>query len=97
MYSGDAMDNAVLFVDFEGSDELRDRLQPERLVWHEHREGKDFVAVSLRSQPEDLAALLRTVESWIAERGLPALRFELDGRLYTLLARASALSPVSPA
>jgi hypothetical protein len=90
------MDNAVLFVDFEESDRLRDRLQPDRLVWHEHRDGKDFVAVSLHSEPEDLAALLRTVETWIAERGVPALRFELDGRLYTLFARAPALSPLAP-
>jgi len=90
-HSGDAMDNTVLFVDFEESDQLRARLEANRLVWRERRDGKDFVVVSLRSEPEDLAALLRTVEAWHAERGLPALRFELDGRLYTLLVQAPAV------
>jgi hypothetical protein len=32
----------------------------------------------------NLAALLRTVEGWVEEQGLVAIRFTLDGRHYTL-------------
>jgi hypothetical protein len=91
------MDNAVLFVAFDESDQLREHLQTDRLVWRERREGTDFVAVSLHSRPDDLATLLRTVEAWMGELRLPALRFELDGRAYTLSARTPALSPVAHA
>jgi len=32
-----------------------------------------------------LAALLRRVEAWVAEKGLYAIRFQLDGRWYVLV------------
>ena len=93
---GKATDNAVLF-DLSGeAGPLFRRLQVGRLVWLEHRDGTEFAAVSLRSEPEDLADLLRTVESWIEERGLSNVRFELDGRRYTLRAGTHALSPSRP-
>ena len=48
MHSGNALDNAVLF-DLSGeAEELWQRLRADRLVWLEHREGSDSVAVSLR-------------------------------------------------
>ena len=31
-----------------------------------------------------LAALLRRVEAWVAEKGLYAIRFQLDGRWYVM-------------
>jgi hypothetical protein len=92
MHSEGTSDNAVLFDLAGEADELWQRLSGDRLVWLEHRDGADLVAVSLRSEPEDLAILLRAVEAWIGENGLPTARFELDGRAYTLPARAPALS-----
>ena len=54
-----------------------------------------LVAVELRPGPGDLATLLRTVQAWAAEAGIPAIRFHLDGRPYVLdaapvLARGAA-------
>jgi hypothetical protein len=93
MHSGNALDNAVLF-DLSGeAEELWQRLRADRLVWLEHREGSDSVAVSLRSEPGDLAVVLRAVEAWIAENHLASARFELDGRAYTMAGRPVALSP----
>jgi len=42
------------------------------------------VAVGLRPEEGDLAALLRVVEAWVADSGLGAIRFHLDGRAYVL-------------
>jgi hypothetical protein len=86
-------DNAVLFELSREAGPLFRRLQVGRPVWVEHHDGTDFAAVSLRSEPEDLAHLLRTVESWIGDRGLSGVRFELDGRRYTLRAGARTPSP----
>jgi hypothetical protein len=38
----------------------------------------------LRPDAADLARLLRDVETWVAERGLEELWFQLDGRSYLL-------------
>jgi len=40
----------------------------------------------------ELAQLLRTVEAWVAERALGALRYHLDGRAYILRAGEIAWS-----
>jgi hypothetical protein len=50
--------------------------------------GKDVVvvAVAIREEPGDLAALLRHAEAWVAEESLCAIRYELDGRYYVLAA-----------
>ena len=55
-------------------------VQRERAAWVHHTENDIYVVVSLRPDPDDLAVLLRTVEDWVGERGLPAVMFELDGR-----------------
>ena len=34
--------------------------------------------------PKALASLLRRVEAWVADRGLYAIRFHLDGRWYVM-------------
>ena len=89
-----ALHEVVLFdiAGVRAVDELRERLQAHRLVWLHEREGAQLVAASLRTEPGDLAALLRIVEAWIAERGLASMRFELDGRSYALRVRPAALS-----
>lgn len=46
----------------------------------------NVVAAELRSEPDDLAALLREVEAWVEEESLAAIRFELDDRAYVLAA-----------
>jgi hypothetical protein len=48
-----------------------------------------LVAIELRPQEDDLSTLLRAVQLWAADSGLPAVRFHLDGRGY-LLRPASA-------
>jgi hypothetical protein len=81
----------VLFDVPREADLLCKRLREQRLVWMHVREGMQFVAASLRSEPGDLAALLRSVEAWVAEQGLPRMQFELDGRSYTLRAQPAFL------
>jgi hypothetical protein len=44
------------------------------------------VSAGFRGGGDDLAALLRRTEEWVAETGLGAIRFELDDRSYVLRA-----------
>ena len=46
------------------------------------------VAVAVSSEPSDLAALLRSVEAWVAEESLYAIRFMLDNEIYVLAGAA---------
>jgi len=58
-------------------------------LWHvslHDRSDINLVVAVLRSDPLDLAVLLRTVEAWIREESLCAIRFEVDGREYVLAA-----------
>ena len=43
-----------------------------------------LLVVELRSKGNDLAALLREVEAWVADESLCAVRFAVDGRSYVL-------------
>jgi hypothetical protein len=43
-----------------------------------------LVMASFSSDPADLAALLREVESWVDDESLCAIRFLLDDRIYVL-------------
>ena len=43
-----------------------------------------LVVASFTSEPSDLAALLREVESWVDDESLCAIRFLLDDRIYVL-------------
>lgn len=52
--------------------------------WIHDGNGLLVVAVLLRPVPGDLALLLREVEAWAAERGLPELWFHLDRRSYLI-------------
>ena len=89
-----ALDEVVLFdiAGVRAVDELCERLQADRLVRVHERDGAQLVAAWLRTEPGDLAALLRAVETWIEGRGLASMRFELDGRSYALRVRPAALS-----
>jgi len=46
----------------------------------------NVVVAELRTEPDDLAALLREVEAWVEEESLAAIRFEVDDRGYVLQA-----------
>ena len=50
------------------------------------RSDINLVSAVLRSDPLDLALLLRKVEAWIREESLCAIRFEVDRREYVLAA-----------
>ena len=76
-----------------GAVQLLDLLSSSRLAWLE-RGDEVSVGVLLNPDEHDLASLLRTVEAWLVQRELLAIRFEVDGRTYVLqpgvTARASA-------
>ncbi len=60
---------------------------------HAYRES-NITSVSVYLSParyNDLAALLRTVEDWVASRALGGIMFWLDGRGYVLHAHDPAL------
>jgi hypothetical protein len=83
----DAELNELVFFEipgFELAAQLCERVGSDRLAWVQSGEGIRRVAVLIQPEDGDLAAILRTVERWVAEHGLVAIRFELDGRLYVL-------------
>jgi hypothetical protein len=53
------------------------------------------VAVGLRPEEGDLAALLRVAEDWLADSGLGAIRYHLDGRAYVLDSLVATSRPVA--
>jgi hypothetical protein len=67
-----------------GATRLLAELSSSRLAWVERGDDVSVVGVLLAPDDDDLARLLRTVESWAERSGLPALRFEVDGRTYVL-------------
>jgi hypothetical protein len=76
-----------------GVSELLEVVSKTHLAWREGNEEIAVVAVLLNSEEGDLAGLLRRVEKFIAQRGLLALSFEVDGRTYVLQpARATQTS-----
>jgi hypothetical protein len=60
-------------------------------VWH--------VTARLRANEDDLAVLLREVESYVADAELHAIRYQLDGRSYIMAAepRPSVRIPLEAA
>jgi hypothetical protein len=63
---------------------LLDHLGSDRFAWRHVPQSDTAVAVLLTSDELDLATLLRSVQSWIAQVGLRVVRFEVDGRTYAL-------------
>ncbi len=92
MLSEPDFDDVVLFdVPAEHADALSARLSATRITWPQRNDEEElFVVAALRVEPDDLAQLLRDVETWIAESGLVYLRFILDGREYMLQAHVDA-------
>lgn len=67
-----------------GATQLVGQLSTSRLAWIESGEEVSVIAVLLNPDEGDLARLLREVEAWVDNRGLIAVRFEVDGRTYVL-------------
>jgi hypothetical protein len=84
--------NEVVFFEIPGlerANQLCELVGSEWLAWV--RSGEEIRRVAVLIQPEgDLALLLRTVERWVADQGLVAIRFEVDGRIYVLESGESA-------
>jgi hypothetical protein len=77
----------VVLVEMPGESEAERlwlQLHPARMAWVLERDDVHFVAAVLRTRPDDLASLLRELEAWVAENGIPQVRFEVDGRTYSL-------------
>lgn len=49
------------------------------------------VAAAVSPDPNDLAALLRSVQAWVAEESLYAIRFMLDSEIHVLSADGADL------
>jgi hypothetical protein len=81
-----SLDDIVLFEvpTRSGATGLLAELSSSHLAWLERGDELSVVGVLLNGDDGDLARLLRAVESWTAQRGLLAIRFELDGRTYVL-------------
>jgi hypothetical protein len=73
-----------------GATQLLATLSASRLAWIERGDEVSVVGVLLNPNDGDLASLLRCVESWVEQRGLLAIRFEVDGRTYILQPALSA-------
>ena len=79
---------------YAGPDGLCTRLRS-RWPGTKRRKGNVWlVSARLRATEGDLALLLREVESYVADAGLHAIRFQLDGRSYILAAPTSVERPL---
>jgi hypothetical protein len=85
---GVAEQDAIHFelADFLMAVRLARLLSPTWQVIIESRDGINIVTPHLRPHPDDFAVVLRTVERWIEEECLLAIRYEIDGRSYVLQA-----------
>jgi|SRR5262245_11026335 len=68
--------------------QLAARLRSAWVAWSEPGDAGWGVFVELRPNAEDLARLLREVAAWAVENSLSSVAFELDGRVYTVVAAA---------
>ena len=66
------------------------------VMLHPGKGELNTIVAELGEQPDDLAALLREVETWVEEESLAAIRFELDGRAYVLEAGETDWTSVKP-
>jgi hypothetical protein len=69
---------------FDRAMRLYELLGSQWLAWVESGDGIRRVSVLIQPDEGDLATLLRVAERWVAEAGLGAIRFEVDGRTYVL-------------
>lgn len=79
------LDDVVLFelLTQEDAEAFRDRIRPRWGGWSDEDEEVWLFAAQFEGSG-DLAPLLREAQELIAERGLDAIRFCLDGRIYLL-------------
>lgn len=83
---GDGLTETVQFElpDLAGAVRLAALLRPSwTLAVNEYGDGA-LVHVFAGQAADELAALLRLVEHWLARESLRAIRFELDGRAYVM-------------
>ena len=71
-------------AEFSSAVRLTRRLGHERMVALLQDNDLNIVTTELRSEPTDLAVLLRQVEAWIEEESLCAIRYLVDDRIYVL-------------
>ena len=83
---GGGLTNTVQFElpDLAGAARLATLLRPYWAVGVSEDEDVALVDVYIRASAGDLAALLRSVEDFVALECLCAIRFELDGRGYVM-------------
>jgi hypothetical protein len=91
------MSNAVRFEipAYAGIDDLCAYIRPRWGGSIKFQDDVWYVSARIRRSKNDLAQLLRKVEAYVAESGLQAIRYELDGRFYIM--EAEALLPVAAA
>jgi hypothetical protein len=73
-----------------GATQLLAELSSSHLAWMERGDEISVVGVLLNPDDGDLACLLRSVETWVEQQGLLAIRFEVDGQTYALQPRLTA-------
>lgn len=79
------MSDVVLFDVRGAALTVYDRLRSDHETSVQFRKGDQFVAVAIGEDPQELASLLGTVRAVLQECGYARMRFELDGRSYSLL------------
>jgi hypothetical protein len=80
-----SLNDIVLFeIPGQSGAELLAELSSTRLAWMERGDDVTVIGVLLNPNDDDLACLLRAVEKWVEQRGLLAIRFEVDGGTYVL-------------
>jgi len=84
-----SMSNVVRFEvpAYAGIDELCAYIRPRWGGSIKFQDDVWYVSARVRRTKNDLAQLLRKVEAYVAESGLQAIRYELDGRFYIMEAQ----------
>jgi hypothetical protein len=72
---------------YAGIDELCAYIRPRWGGSIKFQDDVWYVSARVRRTKNDLAQLLRKVEAYVAESGLQAIRYELDGRFYIMEAQ----------
>jgi hypothetical protein len=80
------LSDVVLFElpSFEDTQAFRIRFRPRWPGWSVADNEVWLFAVDLMEASDELPGLLREAREVLADRGLPAIRFVLDGRVYEL-------------
>jgi hypothetical protein len=92
-----SMSNVVRFEipAYAGIDDLCAYIRPRWGGSIKFQDDVWYVSARVRRTRNDLAQLLRKVEAYVAESGLRAIRYELDGRYYIM--EAQPIAPLAAA